>query len=170
MPGELKGDALVNYEILLKMNSSLCSIYNVSAGESDVLFKRLKNIKGKALIIDALLGSGIKGEVKGLYKDVIENINLSKRKNLKLDVVSVDVPSGLGMEYHTYTIIDSCHTVTMGAIKTNLLFGSGKENSGQLYVVPIGITNDCFERVNIYSKFLVEESDVKGLLLKRKKK
>lgn len=169
LPGELKGDALINYEILLKMNSSLCCIYNVTANEPDVLFKRLKNIKGKALIIDALLGSGIKGEVRGLFKDVIENINLSKRKNLKLDVVSVDVPSGLGMEYHTGTIIDSCHTVTMGAIKTNLLFGSGRENSGQLYVVPIGITNDCFERANIYGKFLVEESDVKGLFPKRKK-
>jgi NAD(P)H-hydrate epimerase len=57
----------------------------------------------------------------------------------------------------------------MGAVKNELLYGAGKENSGSLYVVPIGITNDCFERVNIYNKYLVEESDVKSLFPKRKK-
>jgi len=168
-PGELKGDALVNYNILAKLSSKLCCMYDITENDPDVLYSSLKKLKGKALIIDALLGSGIKGSVSGLYEKVINQINSIKHKNFKIDVISIDVPSGLGESNSEGAIVDACHTITMGAIKTDLLFGRGKENTGKIYVVPIGITNDCFERANIYNKYLVEECDVKSLFPKRKK-
>lgn len=167
--GELKGDALVNFEILAKLSSKLCRMYDITENDPDVLYHPFKKLKGKALIIDALLGSGIKGSVTGLYEKVINQINSIKHKNFTIDVISVDVPSGLGKSNSEGAIVDACHTITMGAIKTDLLFGIGKENTGKIYVVPIGITNDCFERANIYNKHLVEECDVKSLFPKRKK-
>lgn len=168
-PGELKGDALVNFDIMRKLESGNCSMFAITENDSDILYRSLKKLKGKALIIDALLGSGTKGSVKGIYEKVIEQINTLKHKNIKIDVISVDVPSGIGEGNTTGTVVDACHTVTMGAVKTELLYGAGKENSGNLYVVPIGITNDCFERVNAYNKYLIEESDVKSLFPRRKK-
>ncbi|NOS86803.1 MAG: NAD(P)H-hydrate dehydratase [Ignavibacteria bacterium] len=168
-PGELKNDALINFEILTKLASGMCSMYNITENEPDILYASLKKLKGKALIIDALLGSGTKGSVTGIYENVIEQINTLKHKNIKIDVISVDVPSGIGESNTTGTAVDACHTITMGAVKTELLYGAGKENTGSLNVVSIGITNDCFERVNIYGKYLVEESDVKSLFPKRKK-
>lgn len=167
--GELKGDALVNYEILTKLDSGICSMFGVTENDPDILYGSLKKLKGKVLIIDALLGSGIKGSVKGIYEKVIEQVNTLKHRNVRIDVISVDVPSGIAEGHSAGTVVDACHTITMGAVKTELLYGAGKENTGSLYVVPIGITNDCFERVNIYNKYLVEESDVKGLFPKRKK-
>lgn len=168
-PGELKNDVLVNFEILAKLDSGLCSMYTITENDHDILFNSLKKLKGKALIIDALLGSGTKGSVSGIYEKVIEQINTIKHKNIKIDVISVDVPSGIGEGNTAGTAVDACYTITMGAVKTELLYGAGKENTGSLYVVPIGITNDCFDRVNIYNKYLVEESDVKSLFPKRKK-
>ncbi len=168
-PGELKGDALVNFEILRKLDSGICSMFTVTENDPDILYRSLKRLKGKALIIDALLGSGTKGSVTGIFEKVIDQINTLKHKNIKIDVISVDVPSGIGEGNTTGASVDACHTITMGAVKTELLYGAGKENSGSLNVVPIGITNDCFERVNIYNKYLAEESDVKSLFPKRKK-
>lgn len=169
LPDELKGDALENYEVLVKLSSELCTIYNITESEPDILYNYLKRIKGKAVIIDALLGSGIKGSVSGLYENVINQVNKIKYKNKKIDVISVDVPSGLGEDNSGGAIIDACHTITMGAVKTNLLYGRGKENTGQLYVVPIGITNELIEKYNNYNKYIVEEDDVKRCLPIRKK-
>ena len=168
-PGELKNDALVNFEILVKLGSGICSMNNITENDPDILYTSLKKLKGKALIIDALLGSGTKGSVKGIYEKVIEQINTLKHKNIKIDVISVDVPSGIGEGNTTGTVVDACHTISMGAVKTELLYGAGKENTGSLNVVSIGITNDCFERVNTYGKYLVEESDVQSLFPRRKK-
>lgn len=47
-------------------------------------------IPGYGLIVDALLGVGIKGLVKGIFADIITAINQSKAY-----VLSVDTPSGL---------------------------------------------------------------------------
>ena len=168
-PGELRNDALVNFEILVKLGSGICSMNNITENDPDILYTSLKKLKGKALIIDALLGSGTKGSVKGIYEKVIEQINTLKHKNIKIDVISVDVPSGIGEGNTTGTVVDACHTISMGAVKTEQLYGAGKENTGSLNVVSIGITNDCFERVNTYGKYLVEESDVQSLFPRRKK-
>lgn len=167
--GEFEGDARINYEILTKLSSKQCSMYHITENDPDILYKFLNNLKGKAIIIDALLGSGIKGNVSGLYEKVIGQINTIKHKNIKIDVVSVDVPSGLGAGNSDGEIIDACHTITMGAVKTNLLYGRGKENSGDLFVVPIGLTSVLLEKYNSYGKYIVEEEDVRSLLPKRKK-
>src|SRR5205085_5819180 len=56
-----------------------------------------------------------------------------------------------------------------GAVKTELLFGEGKQNSGRLLTVPIGITYDLISQYNISGKQLTGINDVHTLLPKRKK-
>lgn len=41
-PDELKGDALVNYEVLVNLSSELCTIHNVTESEPDILYNFLK--------------------------------------------------------------------------------------------------------------------------------
>ncbi len=82
------------------------------------------------LIIDALLGTGLKGNLSEPYSGLIERINQSARP-----VVAVDVPSGLGTDIMVRPTI----TVTFHDMKE----GMTKENSGEIVVMDIGIPSDA---------------------------
>jgi len=62
-PDRLADDAKTNYLI--------CKNYNIPIEILESTKSLYKN-DNPAIIIDALLGTGIKGEVEGLYKDIIE--------------------------------------------------------------------------------------------------
>jgi hydroxyethylthiazole kinase-like uncharacterized protein yjeF len=66
-------------------------------------------------------------------------------------------------------VVNAGMTISMGTYKTELLFEEGKENSGSVNIVPIGIDDGLIEKYNSYSKNLVELQDVKELFPKRKK-
>ena len=78
------------------------------------------------LLIDCLLGSGIKGEPKEPYGEIIDKIN-----NFE-NILSVDVPSGF---LKNKTVVPT-QTITFHDTK----FGMSKSNSGDIFVVDIGIT------------------------------
>ncbi|UCG69315.1 MAG: NAD(P)H-hydrate dehydratase [Thermoplasmata archaeon] len=87
-------------------------------------------IKGAELVIDAMLGIGISGEIREPYLSCINTLKTSK-----IRVLSVDVPSGLGSKN---AIIPNL-TVTFHDIKE----GMNKENSGEIVVVDIGIPKEA---------------------------
>ncbi|WP_423793041.1 NAD(P)H-hydrate dehydratase [Methanocaldococcus indicus] len=60
--------------------------------ELEDIFKRLE--KDDILVVDAMLGTGVRGELREPYKTVVEKINLCKEKNKNLYVVSVDIETG----------------------------------------------------------------------------
>lgn len=90
------------------------------------------------LIVDALLGTGAKCEVKGPIKEAIQAINRSG-----VPVVSVDVPSGIlcdtGEELGES--VWALRTVTFGHPKPFLFQGIGLEHSGYWTVSEIGYPN-----------------------------
>ncbi|MFL2943874.1 MAG: NAD(P)H-hydrate dehydratase [Candidatus Poseidoniales archaeon] len=81
---------------------------------------------GNTLLIDCLLGSGIKGEPKESYGEIIDKIN-----NFK-NILSVDVPSGF---LKNKTVVPT-QTITFHDTKS----GMSKSNSGDIFVTDIGIT------------------------------
>lgn len=91
------------------------------------------------LIVDALLGTGIKGGVREPYEGAIELINASG-----LPVVSVDVPSGLCAD--TGKVLDHAVradiTVTMGIAKTGLVSKNAKDYVGEIIVADIGLPKE----------------------------
>jgi len=89
-----------------------------------------EKIEDAELVIDAMLGIGISGEVKEPYLSYIKAINTSKAK-----VLSIDVPSGLGTE----NAVNPNMTVTFHDIKE----GMSKDNSGEMVVVDIGIPKEA---------------------------
>jgi NAD(P)H-hydrate epimerase len=83
------------------------------------------------LVIDALLGTGIKGDPHGLYSAIIEVINSSG-----CTVLAVDTPSGLNNDTGIpgNPCIRAAATVSMGFSKPGQYFYPGKELVGKLIV------------------------------------
>jgi NAD(P)H-hydrate epimerase len=83
-------------------------------------------IQGAELIIDAMLGIGISGEIREPYLSAIKLVNSSKIK-----ILSVDVASGLGSK----DPVNPNVTVTFHDVKE----GMNKDNSGEIVTADIGI-------------------------------
>ncbi len=128
-PSEITGDPQINLKILQKFKI-----------KSYIIKKNIKKIpnilKNYDLIIDALLGTGTKGEIRGMYADIINLINKSRKPD-----VAVDVPSGLDAD--TGKPLGICIkakiTVTMARIKKGFLKKTAKKYTGKIIVAYIGI-------------------------------
>ena len=94
------------------------------------------------LIIDALLGTGIKGAPKGLVQQVIDMIN-----DVDKPVLSVDLPSGLDADTGAVPgcCVKASVTVTLAAPKVGLLVYPGRNYVGELFVADIGIPPSVLE-------------------------
>jgi NAD(P)H-hydrate epimerase len=82
------------------------------------------------LIVDAILGTGVRGPVRDELVPVIEAINAAGRP-----VFALDVPSGLDSDRGVAlgaTVRADC-TVTFVGLKTGLLIGDGPEFAGTVY-------------------------------------
>lgn len=83
-PEDIHGDAGTMLDILVKLGSPVHF-----AGEARELRSRFSAV-GPEIIIDALLGTGLRSSVRGLYAEAIEIIN-----SAGVRVLSVDIPSGV---------------------------------------------------------------------------
>src|SRR5207247_1946655 len=115
-----------------------------------------------ALVVDALLGTGLTGAARGLTAQVIEQINRSTARS-SVPVVSLDLPSGLGSDSgallgHT---VRATLTVTFAGLKRSLLLQPAAEHAGRVVIVPIGVPE--VEVARGVSTFLIDESDIRQL-------
>lgn len=156
----LRGDALSNYVILNNMGAHVLEIRTDS--ELPILRESLSRSE---LVIDALLGTGIQGSIRGIYKDVIDMMNQSEHP-----VISVDVPSGLNSD--TGSISGICvrahKTVTFGLPKVGLVTFPGVDYVGELVVGDIGIPDKVVQDENITTN-LTTCYDVERILSPRKR-
>lgn len=131
---QVSGDARVNLDSVLKMGISVQELESVGTVEMP--------LRHADLVIDSLLGTGIKGEVTGLVADLIDAINACGRPAL-----SIDVPSGLISD--TGAIAGRCaraaRTVTFGLPKIGLVFYPGAGYVGDLTVADIGIPREALQ-------------------------
>ena len=88
------------------------------------------------LIVDALLGSGIRGDVREPIASIIRLMNKMKQK-YSIPIVSIDVPSGLNMDTGkaSNVKVDADSTITFHLPKV----GISNKNAGDCRVYPIGI-------------------------------
>ena len=127
---KIKGDARVNLRILQKMGVTVNRITKKALPE----LRRQRKECG--VIIDALLGTGLSGEVSGLYRDVIEIIN-----GAGCPVMAIDIPSGLdGTTGEPLGIaVVANMTVTFQLPKKGFENPRARNYTGQLRIVDIGI-------------------------------
>ncbi len=89
------------------------------------------------IVVDALLGTGLHGEVRAEYAAAIRAINLSGRP-----VFALDVPSGLDSDAGVplgEAVRADC-TVTFVGLKTGLLVGEGPEYTGTVFFDDLELT------------------------------
>ncbi|UAJ66096.1 NAD(P)H-hydrate dehydratase [Candidatus Schneideria nysicola] len=91
------------------------------------------------IIIDALLGIGLKDAPNVLYSSLIKRANSYSIKN-SVPIFSLDIPSGLMAKTGTIPgdVIQATHTQTFIAIKTGLLIGKARSVVGQLHFDDLG--------------------------------
>lgn len=91
------------------------------------------------VIVDALLGTGFKGELRGAYGAAIESINTAEAA-----VLALDVPSGLSLDDNqaAQQVVRADLTVTFIALKQGLLTGLACDHVGELYLAPLVDSSD----------------------------
>lgn len=97
--------------------------------------RRLDTLGCRDLVVDALLGTGAKGEIAGPPREAIRAMNRSG-----VPVVSVDVPSGIDCDTgeDLGESVWALRTVTFGLPKPFLFQGIGVEHAGFWTVADIG--------------------------------
>ena len=128
---QVKGDAAANLKLLKPLE---IPVIEIPVENSFSAHKHA--MMDSDIWIDAILGTGLKSEVKGFFRTVIDFIN-----GLKRPVFAVDIPSGLNSDtgQPCGTCIRARATATFGFAKTGLIVYPGKEFSGELEIVDIGI-------------------------------
>lgn len=134
---DVRGDAAHNLHILSQMG---LKVHPISKWEHDEV------ISGTQLIVDALLGTGVTGPLKGLISELVAVIN-----SIDAPVVAIDLPTGL--ETDSGAVLGSCVkadvTVTMAHIKRGLLFSPGREHAGRVIVADIGIPKEVSRKSDV---------------------
>lgn len=149
--GDLFGDARTSLEKYLEAGGEV-----VEAKEEGAVAVIRDRLPSAALVVDALLGTGLREPVRGVFAEVIEGVNSSG-----LPVVAVDIPSGLhadlGIPFDVSIQADL--TVTFGYPKLGQTILPGARYCGQLVVVDIGLSEDALSEVGPRRR-LTEGSDV----------
>ncbi len=151
----LKGDAKLNMEIFQSIGGSIVVLQNDAEIKEHESF-----IRDADIIVDALLGTGISSELKGIYKTVVEKINEWKRFCL-----SLDIPTGLcsdnGAVYPLNIKADA--TVSYGFPKTGLMFYPAAESVGKLKGVNISFPLDLLKK-SACDAFILDAEYLRELL------
>ncbi len=125
-----QGDAAVNYQILLRQGEEVLSLKK----NNPLAF--IEDLEADDLIVDALLGTGLRRPVSGPLAEVITALNSSEA-----EVISVDIPSGVSASTGEVlgVAVQAHHTVTFALPKRGLLLFPGAACTGRLIVADIGM-------------------------------
>jgi NAD(P)H-hydrate epimerase len=154
-PDALAGEARLAYDSYVGREGNFLVLDDVDD---------LGSLRKCSLIIDAVLGTGIKGDPHGLSAEVIEAINVAG-----VPVLSVDTPSGLDNDLGMpgTPCVRAAVTVTMGFPKIGAYFYPGRSLVGSLRVKQLGYPEEIVEK-NRSSTFLPGLDDLRKMLPKRK--
>jgi hydroxyethylthiazole kinase-like uncharacterized protein yjeF len=141
-PRELKGGAAVNFGRWNGAGGEVVPITDASALDSVPL-----DFSGSAIIVDALLGTGVRGAVEGLLRRAIDAVNT---RETGTSVVAVDIPSGLNADTGEVcgAAVRADYTITFTAPKLGFFYGAAAEYQGQLAVRQIGSPLELIEEVS----------------------
>jgi ADP-dependent NAD(P)H-hydrate dehydratase / NAD(P)H-hydrate epimerase len=145
---EISPDAAANLRAYLKVKGKLFE-------GDDALALLGERLKGKKLIVDAILGTGLKEKVRGLYAEAIARINSSG-----LPVLAVDIPSGLDGDRGRPlgAAIKAEMTVALGFPKLGEVIYPGVSYVGELAVADIGISPGAVQEVRPRAELLEDEA------------
>lgn len=131
-PEELAGDAAINFKIAERAGLPI----ELLALPSEGRWHRVKEIlSGAEWVVDALLGTGAKGDPRPPFDTAIASMNASKKP-----ILAVDVPSGLDCDrgVPAKRAVRATRTCTFVAEKQGFAAPEAQEYLGRVDVVDIG--------------------------------
>jgi ADP-dependent NAD(P)H-hydrate dehydratase / NAD(P)H-hydrate epimerase len=150
---DLKGDALVNFNIVKELfRSDYFEIFDDATKLIDIT--EIDN--EKILFVDAVFGIGFKGKLEDKIKNIFSDITQFVEHKF---VIAIDTPSGLDDFTEAGDCLKADVTISMGVRKFNTLFHSGREVSGKIEIVDLGITNTKFDDFNDKDIYFIEKED-----------
>lgn len=98
------------------------------------------------LVIDALIGYGLRGDPTGPVRNLIQLVNSSAAP-----VLSLDAPSGLDTATGALSMphVRAAATLTLALPKRGLTLAPGRNACGELYLADIGVPPQLYERLGI---------------------
>lgn len=177
--GNNGGDGLAMARILVNRGYQ-CSVYCIF--EKDALsedcrtnLQRLPSsvrllsdfeVSDDLVIVDAILGSGVRGVVSEPIASVIDKINKYPNR-----VISIDLPSGMNTEWQekTETIIRADYTLTIQFPKLAMLQPDYGRFCGDIRIVPIGLSEDYLSKAES-QYFYCDEQYIRSLFAKKRNK
>ena len=125
---EFNGDALINFDIIDRMGIHIEQVYDT--GTLDLI------IPSYDIVVDAIYGTGIHGEVQGISREVIQKIN-----GFSKYLISIDVPSGMNSDTGEIcgVCVNSDMTVTFAAYKLGMFLYPAADCTGEILMYDISI-------------------------------
>ena len=136
-PGRSRGDAATQWRLAEPLGLPVTRVADPAGARAAVDAAR-----GAACAVDALLGTGLAGDVREPIRSAIQALDASP-----VPVVAVDAPSGLDGE--TGRVRGAAAraelTVTFGFPKPGLFLAEGPQKAGRVIVVPLGVPPAALE-------------------------
>jgi hydroxyethylthiazole kinase-like uncharacterized protein yjeF len=176
VPGqdEMRGDAAANRERWRKSGGELHLIRTAAEWQA---------VKALALsadiLVDALLGTGVRGQAEGLFQRVIQDVNGHGPGTI---VVAVDIPSGLPADrgenaennfglagnHRANDVLNANYTVTFTAPKVGMFLEDAGAFVGQLAVRDIGSPRELVAEIGKGSLRWLETREFAPFAIPRK--
>lgn len=115
---------------------------------------QLPKFPDKAIVVDAMLGSGLDRPLKGLIADIVKAIN-----KVKCTKVAVDIPTGVYCdELNPDPVkVQASYTFTFQLPKLTFMLPETKPFVGKFQVIPIGLSQDFIAGVNAHHSYLTAD-------------
>ncbi len=135
---KLSGDAKIAKQ---EWQSSGGAIHDVAA-----LDRVLMN---SDVIIDGMLGIGLKGDVRSGIAEIISKVNSAKVNHTYKPVIAIDIPSGLCADTGAVlgASIQADRTITFIGIKRGLVTGKARDVVGHLHFSSLDVSNEFYSVV-----------------------
>jgi len=136
---KIVGDVDTNLRVLEAMGFQV----RVLAGKVEAMLGELRPMLAEAdLVVDGMLGTGTRGEIREPYASAIGAVNDARRP-----VLAIDIPSGLDPDTGKPLgpTVRAAKTVTLAAIKISFRRAGAEEYTGEVAVADIGVPFTRFQ-------------------------
>jgi len=106
----------------------------------------LKKLNSNSIVIDSMIGYGLKGEPNREIQSIIDGLNMRE----DIPVIALDAPSGLDVSgLESNRCLHAKSTLTLALPKSGLLLQENKSAVGQLFVADIGVPAQLYDGMGI---------------------
>ncbi len=146
---EFTPDAALNFNILKNMGVQLLFVKDETDWD-----RALVHVMYADLLVDGLLGTGLRGAPEAGVARAIKFINRSGKK-----VLSIDVPSGVNGDSGAVggEAVNADRTVALCLPKVGLLLSPGNAYAGKVIVAPIGLPRNILAGACIQQTVITKE-------------